>query len=669
MRGSAYHRKVRRSGGGGLRRLLLGLVVPLLAVLTIGWIGATTWYPNHLMRATGRSDTGPIFCLHCHASFSEASSIPLPDVGNYASPTGLAVAPDGARLYVVASGTGQLLEIDTASGATLRRVDVGARPHGVAISPDGRRLAVSRRDADEVLFLDVASLEITATHPTGAEPIGLVFSPDGRRLWVANGTSDDVTLIDVGGVKTDAQASDRIVAGNEPYAVARSANGSVVAVANRLARVTAPGEIPVSEITVIDGAGTRVLARAELLSAHLSEGVALAAEGHFALATAVRIRNLLPLTQVSRGGVMNSTVVFLDARAGGRIVQLPLDDLNTYYADPAGIVMTPDDTVAFVAHAGARTITAIDVQALRAVVDRTETLSLDALADRLDLADEYVLARIPTRYNPQTLALSPDGSRLYITERLSDSIAVVDVARLEVVERFELGDSPEPSARRRGEIVFTDASGTFQGQFSCRSCHPDGHTDSLIWDFVIDGVGSNLLETRSLRGVRQTAPFKWSGKNPDLATQCGPRFAMVLTRSDPFDPEQLSDLVTFIESIPTAPHRSLGEDLDEALERGRALFFRDATNSGEVIPVAQRCSTCHRPPLYTDRLMTDVGTGGKFDTPHLFDVGASAPYLHDGRSATLEEIWTVHSLQDEHGVTGDLSKVQLNDLMVFLRSL
>ena len=29
-----------------------------------------------------------------------------------------------------------------------------------------------------------------------------------------------------------------------------------------------------------------------------------------------------------------------------------------------------------------------------------------------------------------------------------------------------------------------------------------------------------------------------------------------------------------------------------------------------------------------------------FDTPHLNNIYASAPYLHDGRAATLEEIWT-----------------------------
>ena len=99
------------------------------------------------------------------------------------------------------------------------------------------------------------------------------------------------------------------------------------------------------------------------------------------------------------------------------------------------------------------------------------------------------------------------------------------------------------------------------------------------------------------------------------------------------------------------------------------MFSRTVDKRGHPVPVEQRCSTCHRPPLFTDRLPSTVGTGAAFDTPHLLDVAASAPYLHDGRALTLEEIWTVHSLDDQHGVTSDLTKAELNDLVVFLGSL
>jgi cytochrome c peroxidase len=78
---------------------------------------------------------------------------------------------------------------------------------------------------------------------------------------------------------------------------------------------------------------------------------------------------------------------------------------------------------------------------------------------------------------------------------------------------------------------------------------------------------------------------------------------------------------------------------------------------------------CHFPPLYTDRLIHDVGTKGpgdtkgEFDSCHLTNIYDSAPYLHNGIAHTLEEIWTLYNPYDLHGVTNDLTKDQLNDLI------
>lgn len=639
--------------------LLLGLVAFLFAVLS--WSALRLWAPPHVQQVTGRDDAPPVGCLHCHGP----ERVPVRAVerqpDQYPTPTGLAVSSDGRMLFVAAAGIDQVLAIDAASGEIAGRAEVAGRPHGIAISPDGTRLAVTSRDHDKLHILAVDGLRRVRVLATGSEPLGVAFSADGTQLYIAESQSDQLRVL-----AADGDESRRLQAGNEPYAVA--ASGALVAVANRLARPVGPGQLPVSELTLVDPVGGRVIERRELVSGHLSEGVALAADGSFALATLIRVRNLLPLTQVARGAVMNSEIVFVDTSTGGRTVQLPLDRVSEYFADPADVVLTPAGDRAFVAHTGGRVVTAVDVDALRALVDETPVEQLGALADELGVSERYVLGRIATRENPQAMAMAPNGRRLYVAERLNDSIAVIDTHSLTVVDRFDLGGPAQRTAERRGEIVFTDASITFQGQFSCRSCHPDGHSDGLVWDFVSDGVGQNLVETRSLRGIKDTAPFKWNGKNPDLPTQCGPRFAMVLTRSDPFPADRLADLVSYIESIPTTS-RPLPTSLAAASERGRQTFFRITSNSGELIPPAGRCSTCHRGPLYTDRLMSDVGTGGAFDVPHLLDIGNSAPYLHDGRSTTLTEIWTVHNPDDRHGVANDLTKSELNDLIVFLRSL
>ena len=73
--------------------------------------------------------------------------------------------------------------------------------------------------------------------------------------------------------------------------------------------------------------------------------------------------------------------------------------------------------------------------------------------------------------------------------------------------------------------------------------------------------------------------------------------------------------------------------------------------------------------------MVDVGTLSetddrmKFDTPQLNNIYESAPYLHDGKAATLEELWTTFNDFDQHGIANDLLKNELNDLVEYLKSL
>ena len=186
------------------------------------------------------------------------------------------------------------------------------------------------------------------------------------------------------------------------------------------------------------------------------------------------------------------------------------------------------------------------------------------------------------------------------------------------------------------------------------------------------------MANRTLRGIRETAPYKWNGHNPDLATQCGPRIAKFLFRSEGFNLDEMEALLTYLNNIPLAPNRHLAPDgqLTEAQERGKAIFYRQNTNEGRAIPAQNRCDTCHPPAThYTARISTNVksatqyDTNGMFDIPQLDRVYEDAPYLHNGEALTLEEIWTVYNNQDTHGVTSDMSKEQLNDLIEFLKTL
>jgi YVTN family beta-propeller protein len=288
-----------------------------------------------------------------------------------------------------------------------------------------------------------------------------------------------------------------------------------------------------------------------------------------------------------------------------------------------------------------------------------------------------VVKRIAVGKSPRGLLASPDSRLVYVADGLDDTISVIDVARQERVSVIDLGGPKEITKARYGSQVFHSANITFQNQFSCHSCHPDGHVDGITYDIEPDGIGINPVDNRSLRGIFDTAPFKWEGTNPSLKRQCGPRLAVFFTRIDPFTPEDLDALDHYITTIPRPPnrYRTLGEDLTPPQRRGKAVYERVTDNLGMPIPERDRCNFCHSGAYFTNARKFDVGTSSPldthsiFDVPHLNNIYDSSPFLHDGRAHTLEEIWTVFNPHDKHGITNDMTKDQLNDLIEYIKTL
>lgn len=132
----------------------------------------------------------------------------LAQISAGSKPMGVAVSPDGTRLYIsnfltaTASGAGSmwvngtLTVVDTATRAVLATVTVGANPSGVAVSPDGNRVYVANSGAGTLSVISTATNAVTSTITAGANPVGVAASPDGLRVYVANGGSASVSVID-----------------------------------------------------------------------------------------------------------------------------------------------------------------------------------------------------------------------------------------------------------------------------------------------------------------------------------------------------------------------------------------------------------------------------------------------------------------------------------------
>ncbi len=590
----------------------------------------------------------------------------------YKTPLNMALSPDGGELYVACEASHTVIVVDVRRRRRIAEIRAGRHPTDVTFSPDGRRAYVSNRLDDTVSVISVPARKVIATIRTGDEPHGVLTDRWGKHLYVLNTSSDSISVIDTASL-TEIK---RLEASRSPWSLSLSPDGSQIYVTNGLSRFVPFRSPAVSEVTVIETGRAVVEDRIVLPSANLLLGVDWHPGGKFALVTLNRTKNLVPMTRLLQGWTITNGlgVVWRD----GRVDQVLLDEPNTCFPDPADVAITPDGRLALVTSSGSDRVAVVDVGKLISMIESASDYDRrHVLPNHLGRPTEFVIKHIRTKHSPRGVLITPDGKTAFVANALDDSLTVIDVPKLAVAGRIDLGGPKVITKIRYGERVFHSARITFHRQFSCHSCHPDGHIDGLTYDIEPDGIGLNPVDNRTLRGIFDTAPFKWTGKNPNLQRQCGRRLAVFFTRIQPFTSRELDALVEYICTIPRPPnrYRPLGAELTEAQRRGKALFQRAETNDGRSIAPENRCVTCHFPPLFTDRSLRDVGTkhsldrGSRFDVPHLNNVYDSAPYLHNGIAETLEEIWTRYNREDRHGVTNDMTKDQLNDLIEYLKTL
>jgi len=615
-------------------------------------------------RASKRALIGVVFGVVAVAAASAPRS-----ATRYCSPDDLTLSPDGKRLFVVCSGSDEVLAVDTATRAIMGSVHVGKVPRGIAVTPNGKEFYVTNSWSDTVTEVDARSLKVLRTLPTGFEPTGVAFDAANQALYVANRLSDDVSLIDL----TSGNEVQRVISGRGASYIAASPDAKRFYVSGIYPQPVPFRTAPKSEITVFDTGRQIVADRLMLNNAAGVFHMAFSRDGGIGVAAELRPKNLIPIAHVEHGWVFgNSLAVFGEGIQG--VVQMPLDQMDVFPSQPFGVAIAPDQTKLYVSASGSNEVLIVDLPKLIAAARSPQAARM---ANDLSASALYVLAHVPVGNNPRSIQISPDGALLYVASRLDDTISVIDTARAVVVTTIPLGETTPLTPERRGERLFYSSMYAFGHQFGCATCHLDATFDGLSWDLEPDGFGKDIVDNRMLEEIKDTGPYKWNGSNPDLQTECGPRTERYFFRSEGFRGNDLEDLVKYIQSIPLRPNRYRLPDGEKtpAQERGQTIFNRTAKKDGTPIPDIQQCFVCHSGPYYQSADSADVGTGKstdrspEIDIPELTNVVNSAPYLHDGSARSLEEIWTVYNPQDKHGVTSDLTKDDLNDLIEYLKTL
>jgi len=282
-------------------------------------------------------------------------------------------------------------------------VDLGSMPLGVALSPNKDKLAVVLSGWREqgLQIVDLASRRVTQTLTQDAAFYGVAFSPDGQNIYVSGGNEDAVFVYSWrDGVATFDR---KIVLGEKkqlPYE--RAKTGS-----RYPAGIAAGKKIYVAEnvgdaVAVINPANSQVEQR--LPTDHYPYAVELASDGY---------------VYVSAWG--GNTISIFRTRPDGALSVVGRLAVGRH---PSALVSNKSGTRLYVVLAGTDQIAVVDTRARKV---------LRKLSDAAPAGPSE-------GSTPNALALSRDGSTLFVAEGDNNAVAVFDV-------------SEKPAAISRGGVA------------------------------------------------------------------------------------------------------------------------------------------------------------------------------------------------------------------------
>ncbi len=599
----------------------------------------------------------------------------------YLSPTALAADNRGETIYIAEATAKQIAVFDTKTTKVTATISVPSEPTGLALTGDGAILYVTCAGQKGCVgVIDTSNAKLLRTLPAGHTPIAPVLSPDGGSLYVCNRFDNNISVINT---KDNKQLA-KIPVLREPVAADITPDGSWLYVGNMLPYGPASADSVACNVSVINA--QTMTFDIDIVLTNGSTGlhdIIVSPDGKFVFASHILARYTVPTTQLERGWINTNAISIIDARRKRLVETVLLDDVDSGAANPWGLACTSDSKYLCVTHAGTHELSVIDIAAMLEKINsynkkagrqtQSFTGSSYTAYDSAGQAPSNIPNELSFLYGIRKRiklpgkaprALTIIDSIAYVGEYFTDSLAIVEISTdsRPKAASIALGPKTDMTTKRKGQMLFNNAQICFQGWQSCASCHPsDARVDALNWDLLNDGLG-NPKNTKSLLLAHETPPAMITGirENAEAAVRAGIRHIQFAVRPE----EEAAAIDEYLKSLKPVPSPYLIDGkLSESAERGQKVFDK------------ARCASCHKGSLYTDLQQHDVGTGKdldkdrKFDTPSLVEIWRTAPYLYDGRAATMKDVLTIHNSGDRHGVTSNLTDDEIKDLARFILSL
>ncbi len=604
------------------------------------------------------------FALLFSVIFIQGNKRANSDGNSYLSPESIITDSNGKYVYVAMATANYVAVVDARSRKVIRKIYVSEKPSGLALSPVQSLLFVTGGiSSGKVYKIKPGTGKIISEINVGHSPVAPVLSPDGKTLYVSSRFGNYVSEIDV---------DKNIVVHNipvprEPVAAAITPDGKFLFIGHLLPDVPSDSSHIAASVSVINTSKHSVTNNILLPDGSTDlHGMAMSTDGKYVYVTHQIAFYSLPTNQLERGWMNTNVFTILDVKKQNVLTSVLLDDVDLGAANPRGIAVSNDGNLLVVAHGGTNEISIIDRNALHEKIDRVnEGEQVTVVSRRIEdvQTDFSFLVGLRDRVSLKGIGargVTTAGGNIFVSEYFSGSIEIVNPHNLQHIEFLSLGKEPEMSAQRRGEMLFNDAAGCFQQWQSCASCHPDARMDGLNWDLLNDGIG-NPKNVKSLLLSHNTPPVMGHGvrASAEVAVRSGFKYILFSTPEEQ-DAVAVDEYLKREQAVPS-PYLVNGK-LSERAKTGKKLFEQAG------------CINCHSGPYYTNMRSYDVGTLRRWDrtkekppldVPTLIEVWRTAPYLHDGRTMSVEEAF---SSCDPGGVKG-LSSEDIKALSEYVLSL
>lgn len=552
---------------------------------------------------------------------------------------------DKGEILITEKGRNRISIFSPDGKTLLRTIPVDESPTGILLDADKAYVTTNAATGHlQIISLETGKQETAIA--TGSGACYPIFGPDKKHIYVCNQFQNTVSEVD----PAIHQVIRSVKVLREPKSALFSKDGEYLFVTNFLPAQRADVDYVAACVSVIRMSDFTKVKDIQLANgSNALRGICMTPDGKYIYISHNLGRFTVPTSQLQQGWMNTSAFSIIDVAKQEFIGAVVVDEPERGAAGIWSIVC--NDETLFITHSGTHEISVIDHKAM---LDKFLNYPNKSMLD-YDLRFLYGLRkRIPLEGNGPRKMIMENG-KLYIPTYFADILNIVDAQTCEIATA-NLNPDREESAENKGERYFNDASHCFQNWQSCNGCHPgDARTDGMNWDLMNDGVG-NSKNCKSLLFSHPTPPSMISGirETAEWAVRAGFKFIQFFDITE----EDAVCVDAYLKSLRPVPSPYLvNGELSDLAKEGRKIFEK------------LNCTECHSGPYYTDLKMHRIGEDIEFekgwDTPTLREVWRTAPYLFDGRAATMEEVFEIH----KHGIDKKVSKKEIKALTEYVNSL